>query len=629
MNLLFAIQLLLLIATAQPSRTTQHGSAIAGSDGEPARPADVARMDTSRIYHLDPVVVTATKIEVARSNVAASVSVISIEDLGVGRSGSILSAVNTRVPGLFVQQRGVQGFGVASGSAGQIHIRGLGGTPNTRVLVLLDGRPQFMGLFGHPIPDTYLSSHVERVEVIRGPSSLLYGTNAMGGVMNIITRRSETDGLTAHGSASVGSYNTQNYTGGFGFRDGGIDVRGSYTYNGTGGQRAFSDHYLNSGFLKAGRDLGENFSLTIDGMLTHINTYDPGPQSAPRIDNWLDILRGSGGFVLDNRFGGTQGSAKFLYTFGEHNIHDGFRSKDQNAALLMYQTFAPLRNNRLVVGVDYKYYGGRAENIDTGADFGSHHLNETGVYFFTQHTLTDMIILNGGLRIENGDVLDNELVPQFGAVYRAGYRTSIRGSVAKAFRSPTMQELFLFPPSNPDLEPERLWNYELGILHTFPNAVQVEATGYIADGTDAIRTVGVPPNVQFENTGTFTHRGVELSGRLPIIERLMLHTSYSYLDPGDQTRSNPRHTLFAELTWRERTWQADLQVQHVNRIFGLDNSLQRMNDYTLLNVKLTVRPFDGVSVYISGENLLDERYSTIYDYPIRGRLLFTGLSFNI
>ncbi|MCK7460836.1 MAG: TonB-dependent receptor plug domain-containing protein [Sphingobacterium sp.] len=89
------------------------------------------------------------------------------------------------------------GFGVADGAAGKISIRGIGGSPNTQVLVLIDGHPQYMGLFGHPLPDAYVASDAEKVEVVRGPASILYGTNAMGGVVNIITRQQSQDGLSS------------------------------------------------------------------------------------------------------------------------------------------------------------------------------------------------------------------------------------------------------------------------------------------------------------------------------------------------------------------------------------------------------------------------------------------------
>ena len=102
------------------------------------------------------------------------------------------------------------GYGVAAGAAGGMSIRGVGGAPTAGVLVLINGHPQYMGLMGHPLADSYQSLMTERVEVVRGPASMLYGSNAMGGVINIITKKQEVDG--ANGSAQVmyGSHNTLN-----------------------------------------------------------------------------------------------------------------------------------------------------------------------------------------------------------------------------------------------------------------------------------------------------------------------------------------------------------------------------------------------------------------------------------
>ena len=89
-------------------------------------------------------------------------------------------------------QKGITGFGVSEGAAGTVNIRGVGS--GNKVLMLFDGQPQWAGVFGHSLPDTYVASDVERVEVIRGPGSLLYGSNAMGGVVNIITRHHKQEG---------------------------------------------------------------------------------------------------------------------------------------------------------------------------------------------------------------------------------------------------------------------------------------------------------------------------------------------------------------------------------------------------------------------------------------------------
>ena len=154
-----------------------------------------AQLDTAKIYNLNPVTVTATQTEIPRSLVSPSISVVSSEEIKENPDKSIFSIISQNVPGVFVTERDVLGFGVNS-AAGQINIRGIGGSPNNEVLTLIDGRPQYMGWYGHPIDDGYLSTNIERVEVIRGPASMLYGSNAMGGVINIITHTTQQDGMS-------------------------------------------------------------------------------------------------------------------------------------------------------------------------------------------------------------------------------------------------------------------------------------------------------------------------------------------------------------------------------------------------------------------------------------------------
>jgi iron complex outermembrane receptor protein len=140
---------------------------------------------------LDEVIVTGTSRSISIRHLPMSISVVNNKEIRSRLETSLLPLLTEEVPGLFITQRGVMGYGVAAGAAGGMNVRGIGGAPTAGVLVLIDGNPQYMGLMGHPLADSYQSLMAEKVEVIRGPASMLYGSNAMGGVINIITKQTK------------------------------------------------------------------------------------------------------------------------------------------------------------------------------------------------------------------------------------------------------------------------------------------------------------------------------------------------------------------------------------------------------------------------------------------------------
>ena len=206
--------------------------------------ADPAEVDS--LINLQGVVITANKINVNRNSVPLSISVIDREQIEASSESALLPVLSERVPGLFVTEKGITGFGVSKGAAGTVNIRGIG--QGNKVLMLFDGQPQWAGLFGHSLPDTYVASDVEKVEVIRGPGSLIYGSNAMGGVVNIITRRHTQQGRRTQARIMYGSFNTQKYMINNGYNIGKFSSFVSVNHDRTDGHRPDSKFHITNGF---------------------------------------------------------------------------------------------------------------------------------------------------------------------------------------------------------------------------------------------------------------------------------------------------------------------------------------------------------------------------------------------
>jgi outer membrane cobalamin receptor len=582
----------------------------------------IAQSDTTKMYDLDPVTVTATRTEVARSMVSPSISVIPLETIQENQQKSVFSLISQQVPGVFVEESGVLGFGVNT-PAGQISIRGIGGNPNTDILTLIDGRPQYMGLMGHPVADSYLSAHIERVEIIRGPASLLYGSNAMGGVINFITRNAALPGISGGAALSYGSYDSQHLGANIGYEDGPSSTIVSFTHEHTDGFRPWSAFNANSGYLKTSYQINDQYSVTADGSLTKFRTFDPGTITAPKINNWMDIQRGYVGASIDNTFGISKGSFRFAYNFGHHELYTTWVSDDYAAVASFYQTLRLLPDNTITAGIDMNEFGGKGR--DSSKDYGSPSVYEYAVYVYTQQTLFMRLVVNGGLRYDDNELFGGVFVPQVGAAYKLTDQTTIRTTIGKGFRSPTIRELYLFPAPTPTLLPESVWNYELGVHQILAGAISLDATGFVSEGSNIILTQGVYPNLTLSNSGSFVHRGIEFSGSALLFPQLHIQTSYSFIDPGKETRSVPKHKLFAGGDYTYRLVTLSLSIQHIEGMYGSDNGRDRLGNYTDVGMKVTGQASSYLSVSISIDNALNERYQTILGYPMPGRTLNAGL----
>ncbi len=582
-------------------------------------------IDTIKI---EEVVVTGSPVKVNRNNIPMAVSVVTRAQIEETEESAILPILNGKVPGLFVTERGVTGFGVAQGSAGQISIRGIGGNPTTGVLILIDGHPQFMGIMGHPLPDSYVASDVERVEVIRGPASILYGSNAMGGVINIITKKQTKEGIHGLARASYGSYNTQKYMGSAGLKKDRFSTFISVNHDQTDGHRVHSDFKINNGYIKLAYDLNSHFYISTDFSLAGYKAADPGPDTLnAAFGERIDITRGYWASTLQNEFEKLSGALKLFYNFGEHNITDGFHSTDKNYGLNFYESLHLFEGNNITAGVDYTSYGGMAENLfamnGNGIQFIDTTVNEIGLYGFVQQTIAEKLTLNAGLRYQNNSVYGNQWIPSAGFAYQFTENSTWKGTVSKGFRSPTIRELFMWGP-NPALDPETIINYETGFSKLFfDRKMSAEITFFAVNGDNLIVNI---PMQGLLNSGEISNKGIEFALDAELIKNLAVNATYSYIKMKNPVFATPEHHLFFNAHYSVGKLQLMASIQQIINLDNDPSPAVNQEDYTLLNAKAVYNITGNLKWYVSGENLLNQNYEVNRYYTMPGTTVFTGIS---
>lgn len=591
---------------------------------------------TDDTIQLNEVVISGTKTEITRNNVPLTISVISKTEIENSNESAILPVISEQVPGLFVTERGMTGFGVSTGAAGQISIRGVGGSPNTQVLMLLDGHPQYMGIMGHPLPDSYVASDVERVEIIRGPASILYGSGAMGGVINIITKKQKTDGYSLNARTSYGSYNTQKYMASSGYRYKKFSAFASYNHDQTDGHRVNSDFKIDNGYVKAGYDITDKITASADFNIAKFCTSDPGPSYVTDSSyinqiHWIEIMRGKASLSVENNFKKFNGAVKIFHNFGEHVIYDGFHSKDINSGVMIYQTGSLFKGNLTTIGFDYNTFGGIAENTKAmngeGMVFGDTTLYDMAGYALIQHNFKDKIIVNAGLRSEYHSVYGNEWIPQAGICYNMTEKSTLKAVVSKGFRSPTIRELYLWAPANENLLPEELMNYELSYLQRINDKINFELTAFHNEGSNMIKTImdgGIPKNM---NTGSFSNYGTEFLANMRVNKNLSFNVNYSYLYMENPIIASPEHQAFFSARYKIKKFTFSTNLQAINGLYTsvAQDDIRKVN-YLVLNAKAAYNINNFISIYIYGNNLLNSKYEINYGYPMPGINIFGGLN---
>lgn len=597
--------------------------------------ADQIVADTT--IHAGQVVVTGTRVQSTTNNLPMSVSVVTEQQLENRMEQSVLPLLVERVPSLMITSRSVMGYGASTGAAGAMTMRGVGGN-GSQMLMLIDGHPQFMGLFSHPLADTYQTLMAERVEVVRGPASVLYGSNAMGGVINVLTRQQKEDGVNTRVRAMYGSHNTLSTEAVNTTRFGKFSSVLSFGYNRSDGHRDNMDFEQYSGYGKVGYDFSPNWKSFADFNLSKTYSSNPGAVTAPMFDNDMDILRGIASLSLQNEYERTSGALKLFYNYGDHFINDGYReggtprdsrfnSDDWMLGVTAFQNYSFFKGNQTTAGFDFQRYGGHAWNSYVNGnpkqDITKEYVSDLAGYVNFQQLLWDKLTVNAGVRFDHHSVAGNEWIPQFGLSYQAARNTTLKGIVSKGYRNPNIRELYMFGPRNPDLEPESLMSYELAVnQYLFDRNIRLELNLYYIKGKNTI--ILVPSDNgpgQWMNTGKIENYGLEFSADYRILPNLGVNVNYSYLHMKNDVPASPEHKLYAGVDYSFRKWVFSTGLQYVHGLI-LDDGKE---SFSLWNARVSYKATRWLDVFVRGENLLDHKYQMYTGYPMPGATVFGGV----
>ena len=598
---------------------------------------------------LSEVVVTGTRNETDIRHLPMTVSVVDRPLIEYSNVPSLLPVLTEQVPGLFITSRGIMGYGVSEGAAGTISMRGLSGGSG-QVMVLIDGHPQYMGMFGHPISDAYQSLMAERVEVLRGPASVLYGSNAMGGVVNIVTRRMEQDGVRTNINAGYGSWNTVQTELTNRVRYKGFSSIVSASYNRTDGHRADMGFEQYGGYAKLGYDFSPYWRVRADVNVTHFNASNPGTVSNPILDADQSVTRGMTSLAVENEYEGTSGALSVFYNWGDHHINDGyypldttdnqpldyrFNSHDDMMGISAYQSVRMFRGNRLTVGVDWYRFGGsawdqyvageRRGERDDIVDIAQH---EVAGYVDFRQNIGTWLTLDAGVRIDYHSHIGVEWVPQAGLSLHLPHSMELKASVSKGFRYPTIREMYMFTPRNPDLRPERMWTYELSLSQKLLDGrLSYGVNVFYIDGDNFIMTQmvdGKPHNV---NAGALRNAGVEAQAAWRIARDWSVDANYSFLHMENPVVAAPEHKLYVGGLFTHGRWHVSTGVQYVAGLYTQVGDSPVQEDFVLWNIRASFRILDWMSVWVRGENLLNWKYEINAGFPMPGTNVTGGLNF--
>ena len=583
---------------------------------------------------LGQVVVTATRTEVEISDSPQPISVITKEE--------IINTPDQTIPEIIQRAAGV--LITNNGPIGSITTANIRGSEAGQVLIMIDGRRINDAQNGQfDLSSLPLSKdEIERIEVLRGGASALYGADAMGGVINIISK-SPTHEPYARVSSSFGRFGTQEFSLSHRWKPGPLGY-GLFASRGRSeGYRPNSDYdswvlggelYYDlpwKGEIKlSARNIQKEVGLP--GSITFTDPDDRQKDNLTQIDlNYRDKI----GSNVSVNFRGYQNIYRQIFDSGTQGPNVGppvlHKSYATGGDL---QATASIGSANLVTG------GVEAIQNRVDSDAVGVHQSTTGaIYLQDEIEVAKPLTVILGLRYDYNSLYQNQWDPRVGVLLRLPWDTRLRASVARSYRAPTFNDLYwpadAFVAGNPNLQPEKAWSYELGGEKKFGDLAIFKVAAFYRDVTDLIHWapgtdfVWRPTNVQTAHIW-----GGETELVFYPLKGLAIPLNYSYLYPRDESTgepitNKPKHIVNAGVEYvTPFGLKSSLKGRYVRYYVNSTSTLNR--EYFIVDARVAYefkiyQKLRG-EAFVSLTNALDRDYQVNEGYPMRPRSVNGGVS---
>ena len=607
--------------------------------------------DSTQANSLDPVVITATKSPVKLSETGKIVTLIPRALLEQSQGKSLAQ--------LLTEQAGtiVNGANSNPGKDKSLFLRG---ASNDYTVILLDGVPVFDPSGPGGAIDLRLIpiEQIDHIEILKGSQSTLYGSDAMAGVINIITRKSGNKKLSVNGGLNYGSYNSVNGSAGISGTVNKIDYNLNYAHSSTDGISEALDSTGKAGFDKDGlrrnsfqANLGFRIGKHIKIAPWYRYSYYRGGFDADAFtdgNNNFDALLTNTGAIATLVLPKGTITANYGYVYAKRLYQSDFGTSPFRGAFHngeIYLTQELTKQIKMLAGINFQVY--RLE--DTTLDKKNPQTTIISPYlsFFVQPA--KRLNLELGSRYNYHSEFNSNLTYNFNTSYQLLKTLKLFANVSTGFKAPGVSDLFgpSFYGSNPDLKPETSFNVEGGArFQPEDNHFQVTASVFYRDISDLITYVGN----RLINVDEQKDNGLELEASFRPDARWTLKASYTYVTGKLHQSRQQKDTSFFNLIRRPRNsatayigFQATPQffISVSAQMLGERSDLYfapptyaavqvKLKAYTLLNAYAEYRLFKNkFTIFVDAKNLTDTDFTEVYGYSTLGINASGGFRFNL